>query len=113
MNNGIYLLIFKSKNMEFGTGILVVNHSVLNGGDIIYSYSGSIKDNEVIIDLIKHNSEVNSFFGNFGKLRLNLLCNPEPQGYLLKGKVQNLQTVPLVIKAKFIGHFNETIDSSK
>ena len=113
MNNGIYLLTFKSKNIDFGTGILTVNHCVLNGGDTIYSYSGSIKDNQVIIDLIKHNREVHSFFGNLGKLRLNLLCNPEPEGYLLKGKVENLQTVPLVIKAKFIGHFNETMDSSE
>ena len=56
---------------------------------------------------------MHSFFGKLGKLRLNLICNPEPEGYLLKGKVENLQTVPLVIKAKFIGHLNETMHSSE
>ncbi len=107
MNNGIYLLIFKSKNIDFGTGILIVNNGIANGGDTIYTYSGKLSDEQVILELSKHNIEAHSFFGNLGKLRLNLVCHPEPEGYLLKGNVENLQTVPLVIKAKFIGHIIE------
>jgi len=112
MNNGIYLLIFKSNNIDFGTGILVVNHCIANGGDTIYSYSGSVEDDRVVLDLVKHNSEAHAFFGNLGKLKLNLTCHQEHEGYLLKGNVENLQTVPLVITAKYISQLTESIDSS-
>ncbi|OTG88875.1 GrlR family regulatory protein [Acinetobacter sp. ANC 3813] len=112
MNNGIYLLFFKSKNFDFGTGILVVNHCIANGGDTLYSYSGSIKDDQAILYLVKHDSKAHSFFGDSVKLKLNLNCHPEPEGYLLRGNVENLQTIPLVIKAKFIGHLTEPKDFS-
>ncbi|WP_111884538.1 MULTISPECIES: GrlR family regulatory protein [unclassified Acinetobacter] len=104
MNNGVYLLIFKSINIDFGTGILVVNNNIANGGDTIYSYTGEINDTQVVFEFIKHNIEAHSLFGNVGKLKLNLTCHPEPEGYLMKGNVENIQSVPLVIKAKFIGH---------
>lgn len=103
MKNGVYLLTFESNSNDFGTGILVVNNSVANGGDGIYSYSGKIDDKKVILDLFKHNLEAHSFFGNFGKIKLNLAYHPEPQGYILRGNVENIQTVPLTVTAKFIG----------
>lgn len=103
MNNGIYYLTFKSQDRDFGTGLLIVNDTEVYGGDSFYSYKGIIESDRVIINLFKHTPIAHSFFGDFDKLKLNLNSHSEAGGYLLKGNVENLQTVPLVIKAKFIG----------
>ena len=103
MNNGIYFLIFESQNKDFGTGLLILNDPVVYGGDSFYSYQGVIESDRVIINLFKHTSTAHSFFGDYDKIKLNLVSHSASGGYLLTGNVENLQTVPLVVKAKFIG----------
>ncbi|EOR06414.1 hypothetical protein MMP65_19215 [Acinetobacter sp. ANC 3926] len=103
MKDGIYLLTFKSQDKDFGSGILVVDDSLVNGGDTIYSYNGVIEENRLVLILNKHNVNVHSIFGNFGSLKINLSFQEDDQGYILHGNVENLQPVPLLVQAKLIG----------
>lgn len=82
--------------------MLIVNDLVVYGGDSFYSYKGIIESDRVVINLFKHTYTAHSFFGDHDKIELNLTFHSEAAGYLLKGNVQNLQTVSLVVKAKFI-----------
>lgn len=103
MKDGIYLLTFKSQDKDFGSGILVVDDSVVNGGDITYSYNGIIEENRLVLSLNKYNVNIHSLFGDFGSLKLNLSFQENNQGYILHGNVENLQSVPLLVQAKLIG----------
>lgn len=103
MKDGIYLLTFKSQDKDFGSGILVVDDSLVNGGDTTYSYNGIIEENRLVLSLNKHNLNVHSLFGNFGSLKINLSFKEDDQGYILHGNVENLQSVPLLVQAKLIG----------
>ncbi|MDO3664786.1 GrlR family regulatory protein [Acinetobacter higginsii] len=103
MKDGIYLLTFKSQDKYFGSGILVVDDSVVNGGDTTYSYNGVIEENRLVLSLNKHNINIHSLFGNFGSLKLNLNFQEDNQGYILHGNVENLQSVSLLVQAKLIG----------
>ncbi len=103
MNNGIYFLSFKSQDKDFGTGLLIVDNDKIYGGDSFYSYKGTLESNILIINLFKHTATSHLFFGSHDKIKLNLICHSELGGYLLTGNVENLQTVQLVVHAKFIG----------
>ncbi|WP_333663103.1 GrlR family regulatory protein [Acinetobacter sp.] len=107
MKNGIYSLIFRSDGEDFGSGILVVKDDLVNGGDSIYSYKGFIEEDRLILNLAKHNMDSHSLFGNLGVLKLNLVFHDDTQGYILKGNIENIQTVPLLVYAKFIGDLIE------
>ncbi|MCH7392741.1 hypothetical protein MMP66_00430 [Acinetobacter dispersus] len=103
MKDGIYLLTFKSEEKDFGIGVLVVDDSKANGGDITYSYNGIIEENRLVLSLNKHNINIHSFFGDFGLLKINLSFHEDNQGYILHGNIENLQSVPLLVQAKLIG----------
>lgn len=103
MKNGIYSLIFKSEGKDFGNGILVVADERALGGDLIYVYKGEVEGNTLVLELTQHNQHAHSIFGNLNALKVNLNLYSESNGYILKGNVENLQTVPLIVDAKFIG----------
>jgi len=103
MKNGIYSLIFKSEGKDFGNGILVIENERALGGDLIYVYKGEVEENTLILELTQHNEHSHSVFGNLHILKINLNLHSESNGYILKGNVENLQTVPLIVAAKFIG----------
>ncbi|WP_288402248.1 GrlR family regulatory protein [uncultured Acinetobacter sp.] len=103
MKNGIYSLSFRSDGKNFGSGILVIDDNLANGGDITYTYNGVVSENRLILSLKKHNLDVHSFFGNSGLLKINLNFHEDSQGYMLSGNVENMQSIPLLVQAKKIG----------
>lgn len=43
MKDGIYFVHFKSNIQDFGTGTVVVQNKIINGGDFGFSYKGKSK----------------------------------------------------------------------
>ena len=107
MKNGIYSLTFQSDGKGFGSGILVIEDDFANGGDDTYTYNGMIEEDRLILSLKKHNMDVHSFFGNFSLIKLNLNFIESNHSYILKGNVENLQSIQLIVQSKFIGELNE------
>lgn len=102
MKNGIYSLSFRSGGKDFGSGVLVVEDGLVNGGDATYSYNGTIDGNRLTLNLKKYNLDVHSFFGDSDLLRLHLIFHDDNQGYMLSGNVENMQSVQLLVQAKKI-----------
>ncbi|WP_336948755.1 GrlR family regulatory protein [Acinetobacter junii] len=104
MRNGIYSLFFKSEGQNFGHGFLVVQDGFANGADSTYSYNGKIEQDRLILTLNKYNYEVNSYFGTMSEIKINLNFHEDSLGYLMNGNVENLQTIPLIVQAVFVGN---------
>ncbi|MGG2096163.1 GrlR family regulatory protein [Acinetobacter haemolyticus] len=103
MKNGIYALFFETDGNSFGHGILVVEDGLANGADSTYTYNGKFEESRLILGLNRYNFSVNSYFGNLGFIKVNLNFQEDDLGYVLTGNIENLQTIPLKVQAKFIG----------
>lgn len=103
MKDGIYFVQFKSNIQDFGTGTVVVQNKIINGGDFGFSYKGKIEGDKVNLDIQQHDSSVSSVMGQASQHDLNLKIQETSNGYNLVGGSDFAPGVKITVEAKFIG----------
>ncbi|WP_436897706.1 GrlR family regulatory protein [Acinetobacter gyllenbergii] len=103
MNNGIYFVNFRSNIADFGSGTVVVNNEVVNGGDYGFAYKGRIEGDNLTLRVSQHDSNVVSVMGGMGDFDLFLKIQPTGYGYHLEGETPIAPNVRIMGEAKFIG----------
>jgi len=76
LQDGIYKVAFSAPDGQNGIGIIVISGRTVNGGDPAYTYQGRIESEggtlKAIIDIVRHNRELESIFGPLDKFQLQL-----------------------------------------
>lgn len=103
MKDGIYYVVFRSNNQDFGNGTVVVKDDVINGGDFGFTYKGGTAGDKVMLNVIQHDRAASSVFGDLTNFNLNLTINEVTSGYQLHGGVEGMPSAIIQINAKFIG----------
>ncbi|EFO1861873.1 hypothetical protein DUZ28_23195 [Escherichia coli] len=49
MKDGIYFVVFRSNQRDFGNGTVVVKNNAVNGGDFGFTYQGKIDGSQLIL----------------------------------------------------------------
>ena len=62
MKDGIYFVVFRSNQRDFGNGTVVVKNNAVNGGDFGFTYQGKIDGSQLILRVSQHDLNVTSVF---------------------------------------------------
>ena len=63
MKDGIYFVVFRSNQRDFGNGTVVVKNNAVNGGDFGFTYQGKIDGSQLILRVSQHDLNVTSVVG--------------------------------------------------
>ncbi|EAY7746636.1 TPA: negative regulator GrlR [Salmonella enterica] len=103
MKDGIYFVVFRSNQRDFGNGTVVVKNDAVNGGDFGFTYQGKIEGNQLILRVSQHDLSVTSVFPGVKNFELSLSLQERGRDYQLNGSVVGIPQMQISIGAKYIG----------
>ncbi|MDN8598637.1 negative regulator GrlR [Citrobacter sp. S2-9] len=103
MKDGIYFVVFRSNQRDFGNGTVVVKDNAVNGGDFGFTYRGKIEGGMLTLRVNQHDPSASSVFPGVKNFELSLSLQESGRGYQLNGSVVGMPQMKISIDAKFIG----------
>lgn len=103
MKDGIYFVVFRSNQQDFGNGTVVVKNGTVNGGDYGFTYQGKIEGNQIVLRVFQHDLSATSVFPGVHNFELSLSLQESGRDYQLNGNVVGMPEMKISIGAKFIG----------
>ncbi len=100
--DGLWSIEFQNNSQTFGAGVIVINNGRILGGDSVFMYNGTLKEENAVIhgdlEISKHCSSDISIFGSrsiFGSIdhfHLKIVGSSDTQDLMLEGyMVENPQ----------------------
>ncbi|EDX4489075.1 negative regulator GrlR [Salmonella enterica subsp. salamae] len=103
MKDGIYFVVFRSNQRDFGNGTVVVKNDAVNGGDFGFTYQGKIEGNQLMLRVSQHDLSATSVFPGVKNFELSLSLQEQGRNYQLNGSVVGMPQMQISIGAKYIG----------
>lgn len=103
MKDGIYFVVFRSNQQDFGNGTVVVKNDTVNGGDFGFTYQGKVEGNQMVLRVFQHDPNTTSVFPGAKNFELSLTLHESGRDYQLNGGVVGMPEMKISIGAKFIG----------